>query len=88
MEHVRPDHTLSQEHRIEAIGDESGLPPIPDVSLRRSEPALCAQKRTLPLGDGSQFLGSASGNFHLPFQNFGTRTIEPHHFPPLLIAAR
>ena len=28
--------------RFEAVADESGLPPTPDVSLRRSEPTLRA----------------------------------------------
>jgi hypothetical protein len=32
-----------QGRRFEAIGDDSGLPPTPDISLRRSEPTLCAK---------------------------------------------
>jgi hypothetical protein len=31
--------------RFEAVGDESGLPPTPDVLRRRSEPTLWANKR-------------------------------------------
>jgi len=31
-----------QERQIEAIGDESGLPPTPDELRRRSESTLCA----------------------------------------------
>jgi hypothetical protein len=34
---------LGHLRRFEAVGDESGFPPIPDVSPQRSEPTLRAK---------------------------------------------
>jgi hypothetical protein len=36
------DNGMRIERRIEAVGDESGSPPTPDVLRRRSEPTLRA----------------------------------------------
>jgi len=39
---------VGQQRRIEAVGDESALPPIADVSLRRGEPLWAASVEPLP----------------------------------------